>query len=347
MTKTLFQDDHTQIIKDRATGYSRGAKGFTISMSNWDETGDGNVYTTTRDLFLWDQAFYTNALGKDLMDMLHTTGVLNSGQKIDYAFGLIVREYKGLKIAEHGGAWVGFRAMILRFPEQKFSVIVLANLDAINPSQLAFRVAEVYLAGLLKEPAKIEANKAPAIAAPKAEIEALAGNWQDPRLGLWLVLAMKNDKLAATLNGQNFSFVAVGPGKFIVPENPSGIKIEFAAAEPGKARQARMAIGSAQEFRFVQDVPVKVLTPADLAEYSGAYISEELLEAKYAISVAKDGLVLKTRTVPSANLKAMAPDKFTAPGFGLNIEFTRGPARKVQGFTVSIGRAAGIEFVKK
>jgi CubicO group peptidase (beta-lactamase class C family) len=107
MTKTLFQDDHTQIIKDRATGYSRGAKGFTISMSNWDETGDGNVYTTVRDLFLWDQAFYTNALGKDLMDMLHTTGVLNSGQKIDYAFGLRVREYKGLKLVDHGGAWVG------------------------------------------------------------------------------------------------------------------------------------------------------------------------------------------------------------------------------------------------
>jgi CubicO group peptidase (beta-lactamase class C family) len=347
MTKTLFQDDHTQIIKDRATGYSRGAKGFTISMSNWDETGDGNVYTTTRDLFLWDQAFYTNALGKDLMDMIHRTGVLNSGQKIDYAFGLFVREYKGLKVVEHGGAWVGFRAMILRFPEQKFSVVILANLDAINPSQLAFRVADIYLAGLLREPAKDVAEKAPALAVPKAELEALTGNWQDRQFGQWLVVAMKNDRLVATLGGRTFSFVAIGPGKFIVPDNPAGIEIEFATVNPGKTRQARLTLGSGQEFRFVQDVPAKALSLAELGAYAGTYLSEELLGANYGISVAKDGLVLKTRTVPGAVLKAMAPDKFTAPGLGFNIEFMRGPARKIQGFTVSIGRAAGIEFVKK
>jgi hypothetical protein len=43
----------------------------------------------------------------------------------------------------------------------------------------------------------------------------------------------------------------------------------------------------------------------------------------------------------------MAPDKFTLPGFGLNVEFVRGKGGKVSGFTVSVGRAAGIEFVKK
>ena len=117
MTRTLFQDDHAQIIKDRATGYGYGKGGYTFSMSNWDETGDGNVYTTVRDLVLWDQAFYSNALGKDLMDMLHTTGILNSGKKIDYAWGLAISEYKGLKVVEHGGAWVGFRAVLMRFPE--------------------------------------------------------------------------------------------------------------------------------------------------------------------------------------------------------------------------------------
>ncbi len=154
MTKTLFQDDHTQIIHDRATGYAKGENGFQINMSNWDETGDGNVYTTVRDLYLWDQAFYTNVLGRDLMDMLQTTGVLNSGQAIDYAWGLVVSEYKGLKVVEHGGAWAGFRAALVRFPEQKFSVIILANLDSIDPSGLALRVADIYLAGQLRSPPK-------------------------------------------------------------------------------------------------------------------------------------------------------------------------------------------------
>ncbi|MCJ7486751.1 MAG: beta-lactamase family protein [Candidatus Aminicenantes bacterium] len=259
MTKTLFQDDHTQIIKDRATGYSRGDKGFAISMSNWDETVDGNVYTTVRDLFLWDQAFYTNALGKDLMDMLHTQGVLNSGKKIDYAFGLVVSDYKGLKVVEHGGSWVGFRAALVRFPEQKFSVVILANLDSIDPSGLAFKVADIYLADLIKEPAKGEA----------------------------------------------------------------------AAKKDAKAPQ------------------VKALSAAELKEYAGTYVSEELLDARYTVSVAKDTLVVKSRTIPEAPLKAMAPDKFTLPGAGLDIEFVRGMGGKVTGFTMSAGRAAGIAFAKK
>jgi CubicO group peptidase (beta-lactamase class C family) len=262
MTKTLFQDDHTQIIKDRATGYERGKNGYAISMSNWDETGDGNVYTTVRDLYLWDQAFYTNALGEDLMDMLHMQGVLNSGKKIDYAFGLVVREYKGLKVVEHGGAWVGFRAAIVRFPEQKFSVVILANLDAINPSGLAFRVADIYLADLIKAPAKVEAKKIPAIPVLKAE-------------------------------------------------------------------------------------PVKALSAAGLKEYAGTYVSEELLDVRYELSVEKDALLAEMRTMEPAPLKAMAPDRFMLPGFGMNIEFVRGSDGKVSGFTVSVGRAAGIAFVKK
>jgi len=262
MTKTLFQDDHTQIIKDRATGYSQGEKGYTISISNWDETGDGNVYTTVRDLYLWDQAFYTNALGKDLMDMLHTQGVLNSGKKIDYAFGLVVSEYKGLKVVEHGGAWVGFRAALVRFPEQKFSVVILANLDAINPSGLAFGVADIYLADLIKAPSKEEAKKTPTIAVPKAE-------------------------------------------------------------------------------------PVKALSAEELNEYAGTYVSEELLDIHYKLTVEKDMLKIEMRTMEPAPLKALAPDKFLLPSYGLNVEFVRGTGGNVTGFTVSVGRAAGIAFVKK
>ena len=347
MTKTLFQDDHTQIIKDRATGYSQGEKGFTISMSNWDETGDGNVYTTVRDLYLWDQAFYTNALGKDLMDMLHTQGVLNSGKKIDYAFGLVVSEYKALKVVEHGGAWVGFRAAIVRFPEQKFSVVILANLDSINPSRLAFGVADIYLADLIKEPAKEEAKKTPTITVPKAELMALTGNWQDASFGMWLVLAMKDDKLIAGLNGRNYVLAAVGPGKFIFPDNPVGFVFEFMAAEKGKPARAKLNIGTSQELRFEKAAPVKALSAADLAEYAGTYVSEELLDVRYLISVQKDTLMVEMRTFLPAPIRAMAPDKFVRPAYGFNAEFTRGKDGKVNGFMLNAQRAAGIAFVRK
>lgn len=262
MTKTLFQDDHTQVIKDRATGYAKGGKNWAVSMSNWDETGDGNVYTTVRDMAKWDQAFYSGALGPGLTEMMQETGRLNSGKAINYAWGLVVREYKGLKVVEHGGAWVGFRAAIVRFPEQRFSVVILANLDAIDPSGIAFRVADIYLADLIKAPAKGEAKKTPAINAPKAE-------------------------------------------------------------------------------------PVKALSVEELKGYAGTYVSEELLDVRYKLTVEEDRLRIEMRTLEPAPLKAVAPDKFTLPSYGMTVEFARGDGGKVMGFTVSVGRAAGIAFVKK
>ena len=46
-------------------------------------------------------------------------------------------------------------------------------------------------------------------------------------------------------------------------------------------------------------------------------------------------------------MKAMAPDKFIEPESGANIEFMRGKGGKVTGFKLAVGRAAGIEFIKK
>jgi CubicO group peptidase (beta-lactamase class C family) len=347
MEHTLYQDDHTQIIKNRASGYDPAGQGFKLNMSNWNETGDGNVYTSVEDLYLWDQAFYNYILGKEVMDMLHTTGTLASGKKIDYAFGLVVSEYKGLKVVEHGGAWAGFRAAIIRFPEQKFSVICLANLGSMNPSALGFKVADIYLADKLKEPPKSEGKKAAGVTVAKKDLEALVGAYQDGKFGLWLEVSLKDEKLIAGVMGRNFVLTPSSPTSFSVPENATGITVEFVPGAGGKAGKARMKVGANQEFLFERQPPVLALTPALLKEYAGSYVSHELLDVGYTVAVDKDALVVKMRAMPKAALKAMAPDKFTTSEFGLNIEFLRGKGGRVTGFKLGVGRAGGIEFVKK
>ena len=347
MDHTLFQEDHLQIIKNRATGYSPYGQGFKFSMSNWDETGDGNVYTSVEDLFLWDQAFTNNSLGKDVMDMLQTTGTLNSGKKINYAFGLVVTEYKGLKVVEHGGAWAGFRAAIVRFPEQKFSVICLANLDTMNPSGLCFKVADIYLADKLKEPPKLEGKKAEGVTLAKKDLEALVGTYQDAKFGRWLEVTLKEDRLLAAIMRRTFILTPSGPTSFGVPENPAGVSIEFMPGTAGRPRKARVKIGAEQEFLFEKTPPRRTLTAALLNEYAGSYVSPELLDARYQIVIDENALVLKMRTIPKAALKAMAPDKFTSPEFGANIEFLRARSGKITGFRLGVGRAGGIEFVRK
>ena len=123
-------------------------------MTTLDMVGDGGIFTTINDLLLWDRNFYENKLGAGgpgLIERALTQGVLNDGTQLDYALGLTVNEYKGLAMVSHGGSFVGFRAEMIRFPEQKLSVACLCNLARTNPTALALEVADIYLADVFGE----------------------------------------------------------------------------------------------------------------------------------------------------------------------------------------------------
>jgi len=168
MTHTRFHDDRRAIVPGRVAAYSPGKNGgFIVDWStNFDKVGDGGLMSSVDDLLFWDRNFYGNKLGKGtLLDELQTRGVLNSGTRISYALGLTMAEYRGLPIVEHGGSLFGYRTELLRFPEQRFSVICLCNLSTANPGNLARRVAEIYLESRMTSAAP-PAKPAPAPPSP-------------------------------------------------------------------------------------------------------------------------------------------------------------------------------------
>ena len=79
-----------------------------------------------------------------------TCGKLNNGEQLQYAFGLVLGKYGGLKTVSHGGGMLGFRTEMIRFPEQRFTVICLCNLSSMDPWSFATQVAAIYLADDLK-----------------------------------------------------------------------------------------------------------------------------------------------------------------------------------------------------
>ena len=153
MTHTQYRDDHTSLVANRAMAYDAKEKGigYSLNVSYFEQTGDGAVHTSVEDLLKWDENFYSGQIGgKELLSEIQEQGKLNSGKLLDYAKGLAIGEYRGLRTVAHGGSWGGYRAQLLRFPEQHFSVACLCNLGSANPSSRAQRVADVYLAGLMK-----------------------------------------------------------------------------------------------------------------------------------------------------------------------------------------------------
>ena len=162
MTNSHFHDDHEMILKNRAYSYQAVENdGFKHAVNNTTALGSSSLYSTVEDLAKWILNFDTAHIGgQTIFEQMHQRGVLNNGERIAYALGLNIGEYRSLKTVGHSGSWRGFRSHLMRFPDQKFGVVILCNLDTFNPLSLAEKVADIYLADLLAPIETPEPDKA-------------------------------------------------------------------------------------------------------------------------------------------------------------------------------------------
>ncbi len=219
MHHTQIVNRHDMIVPGKAGSYTDGANGgFALALANWEQTGDGAVNTTVEDLVLWDRNFVTGAVGGPAaIRELETPGVLNDGKPIEYALGLRIDTYRGVRQVAHGGSWAGFRAQLSRFPERKTSIFTLCNLSSSAPWTLTSAVADLVLD---LGPGTVTAPRAPTAPRPAAlpSREALAGlagvYHTDELLADWRVTARGDSLFARAGLGGEFLLRATGRDAF-------------------------------------------------------------------------------------------------------------------------------------
>lgn len=114
--------------KDRLTGYYYRNRKYRVipETVNDGAVGDKGVYSTSEDLFKWDQALYNNKLvSSETFSEAISTFKLRNKYEIPYGFGFRIRKRNDKKIAYHHGKWNGFRTSFLRYVEDTNTVIVL------------------------------------------------------------------------------------------------------------------------------------------------------------------------------------------------------------------------------
>jgi CubicO group peptidase (beta-lactamase class C family) len=149
MSHTVAFQNGTSTVDNRAFGHSRTDKGFVrTDQSNTSAVlGDGGIYSSVEDLFKWDQELYANRLvSASLRQESFTPGTLNDGTRTKYGFGWNIEPYKNIPSVNHTGSTRGFRNAILRFPDQRLTVIVLTNRDEGEPIKIARKIADLMLA---------------------------------------------------------------------------------------------------------------------------------------------------------------------------------------------------------
>jgi CubicO group peptidase (beta-lactamase class C family) len=168
MHDTHFHQDRERIVPRRAMSYQGGLdEGFRQSyLGNFDKAGAGGLYTTIEDLAAWNRNFETGEVGGPaFLELIHTRGVLASGDTLAYAFGLQHGSADGHRTVGHSGSFMGFRADFVRFPDAGLAVAALCNLGSIDPQEITRGVAREFL-GPVAEPAGAASGDATPPAAP-------------------------------------------------------------------------------------------------------------------------------------------------------------------------------------
>ena len=157
-----FQQGKNQVT-NRAYGHTKEGK-------NWQQTdqsptsatlGDGGIYSSLEDLAKWDEALRTNQLSKEDMQAALTPFIFPNGQQpvwpansdrpagspALYGFGWFLDPYKNHPRMWHYGETQGFRSYIVRFPDDRLTIIILCNRTDFTPEPFPLKIADLLFAG--------------------------------------------------------------------------------------------------------------------------------------------------------------------------------------------------------
>jgi CubicO group peptidase (beta-lactamase class C family) len=151
MTRTSWRDDFTRVVKDRAVAYVERGGRFQQDMPFENVHGNGGLLTTVGDLLKWNENAVAQKVGDaEFLRIQHDPGRFTDGTPHTYAMGLTIGDYRGVKEVGHSGSTAGYRAHLVRYPDQHVSVAVLCNVSSGGATQAAQAVSDIYLAGHVK-----------------------------------------------------------------------------------------------------------------------------------------------------------------------------------------------------
>ena len=147
MNNTVLYEDYEKVIPKLANPYFFNGSEYKRGIRNSkDIVGNTGIRTNIEDLSKWIINFETKVVGnKEILKKLIQPGVLKNGDSLNYSFGQKVSKYKGRRMISHGGADAGYRSQILRFPDERASIIVLANDGSLNADEKAHKIADIFL----------------------------------------------------------------------------------------------------------------------------------------------------------------------------------------------------------
>jgi CubicO group peptidase (beta-lactamase class C family) len=146
--------DHTLMYVRGGPDVSQRAYGYSEEHGSWKRTdqdltsatrGDGGIYSSIDDLAKWDAALYDHRLLSDASRKLAFSPhakVVGEPYEASYGFGWRITG----DTLWHSGESIGFRNVIVRWPKQHLTIILLSNRNDPEPYRTVLAIAAQFLA---------------------------------------------------------------------------------------------------------------------------------------------------------------------------------------------------------
>jgi D-alanyl-D-alanine carboxypeptidase len=183
--------------------------------------GDGGFCGTAADLARWTHLLSTGGIiSAHRYAMMTEPARLDAGTAVDYGFGLALVRPDGIRKISHGGAMRGYSAQAAHYPEQKTTVVVLANRGDVRADAIEREIARAVLG--------VPVPGRAAVPLPPDVRAAFVGRYD---IGVFTIRVVARGDvlwLETPPPGPTTPLRYLGNGSFVSDDEPDGVAIEFA-----------------------------------------------------------------------------------------------------------------------
>jgi len=328
---TYVEDKYNRVAHNYATSYNGSyARGFEREIEYWAYTGSGNIHSTAADLLRWMRYYYDAPEGwQEAFSMMLTLDEFNNGEPNDYAFGIIIDEYKNERRISHSGSIGGYRAFACSFPEHETEIVVLTNFSSSDVSGKVNRISDIIF-DIPEE--KIREIRMEGADIDLAKYDRFIGTYDlentDTRM---LDILKQNDSLFCRYTGSRMIYLETASDSVLF-NNDRKLKIILRTTSPESLK-----IFSGSQLHSAEKTDKFIAGEKYLEQIAGTYFSPEL-ETQYRFYVKNGklfGYQVRHGEFPVESLKE---DIFiSGSGFISKMIIVRG-RNKIRGIKVSNSR---------
>ena len=337
MDSSCFKISNKQTIENLAMGYQFANGKYVSNTSIQESYGAGSMASTVEDISKWISVLNgTNSEFKSLSNFLIQCEKLENGRKAKYARGVMVDKYKGFQTISHSGYSWGGQSQLITLPEKNIGVIIMTNLESINPTPISYQILDVFIKEKPKEKSKSKKLH------QHENFNTFIGQYKEMNSAMKMEIFVENDTLKAkgSQAKKGVSLLAFEKSKFHRINNES-VTYDFTK---NKNQDLIISFGGTpfyfKKAQFVNLENVKI------NEFVGTYYSEEL-KTTYTFFEKDNKLCLTYKNNENILLSVIEIDEF-GNNARTSYQFKRNKNNEVVSMELSSeGTVKNINFIKQ